>query len=384
MSTIEKICVISNLFPPYPAETSGMFLYNLVVKFVQQGKTCVVIRPTSYSKSIFKKKPLPPLKEVVSIPGGEITIYSPRFFSVSSGHRLLLEFSYKTKERAVLRQYMRIGIQFDALYAHFFTSGRTAWAISKVYGVPFFTAHGESNFSAKFKYLGIRRIKEFYNRCNGIVAVSSHIRESILENYGLSQDKIVVEPNGTDLTLFRPMSKLEARKQVDIPEHELVVLFVGSLIERKGPRRLAKALEGLDHIHGYFIGKGQESIPDATGNIHLCGERKQSDVVTYMNAADMFVLPTLAEGSSNVIVEALACGLPIISSDRDFNTDILDNSCSILVDPTDIGQIREAILTLANNRELREEKALAALERGRQLDILERAKRILSFMEQHI
>jgi len=55
-----------------------------------------------------------------------------------------------------------------------------------------------------------------------------------------------------------------------------------------------------------------------------------------------------------------------------------------LVDPTDIGQIREAILTLANNRELREEKALAALERGRQLDILERAKRILSFMEQHI
>jgi len=108
------------------------------------------------------------------------------------------------------------------------------------------------------------------------------------------------------------------------------------------------------------------------------------NVAAYLNAADFFVLPTLAEGCCNAIVEAMACGLPIISSNRDFNEGILDDQCAILLDPLDISAIRDAIITLSNDSTLRKKMSEAALRKAQFLDITQRAQRILSFMEDQI
>ena len=101
-----------------------------------------------------------------------------------------------------------------------------------------------------------------------------------------------------------------------------------------------------------------------------------------MNCADIFVLPTLHEGCCNAIIEAMACGLPIVSSDRDFNHDILDETCSILIDPTNTKEIAKAIKTLKENKSLRDKLSQGAIDKSQTLTIDRRAKKIIDFINQ--
>jgi glycosyltransferase involved in cell wall biosynthesis len=96
------------------------------------------------------------------------------------------------------------------------------------------------------------------------------------------------------------------------------------------------------------------------------------------------VLPTLNEGCCNAIVEALACGLPIVSSDRPFNYDILNKTNSILVDPMNINEIADAIRMLKENSMLRARLSEGALNTAKDLTINRRATKIMDFIKQHI
>ena len=93
-------------------------------------------------------------------------------------------------------------------------------------------------------------------------------------------------------------------------------------------------------------------VPDIKNMFH-CGTVPHEKVYMYLNASDVFVLPTLAEGLCNAILEALACGVPVISSDLPFNYDVLDDSCSILVNPKNKDEIYSAILRLKEDEELK-------------------------------
>ena len=96
----------------------------------------------------------------------------------------------------------------------------------------------------------------------------------------------------------------------------------------------------------------------------------------------MFVLPSLAEGCSNVIVEAMACGLPIVSSDLPFNYDILDSSNSILVNPMNVQEIADAIVKLKNDEPLRLTLSEGALKKTSDLTIEKRVTKILKFIRE--
>jgi len=246
---------------------------------------------------------------------------------------------------------------------------------------------GESNFNELIDTKNSRFLRDFFRHCAGMIAVSHSIKKAIVASTGNDEkiaSKIIVEPNGVDTQIFRQLDKYDIRKQLGIPLDDIVILFVGSLIQRKGARRLAAAVDGLENTHVYFIGNSGDDVPEEKANIHLCGSMSPHNVAAYLNAADFFVLPTLAEGCCNAIVEAMACGLPIISSNRDFNEGILDDQCAILLDPLDISAIRDAIITLSNDSTLRKKMSEAALRKAQFLDITQRAQRILSFMEDQI
>lgn len=104
-------------------------------------------------------------------------------------------------------------------------------------------------------------------------------------------------------------------------------------------------------------------------------------VALYLYAADVFVLTTLHEGCCNAIVEAMACGLPVISSNLPFNWDVLNERNSIMIDPNDIEEIKKAIVLLRDDETKRKTMAGEALRMAQELSIDVRAQRILEFVE---
>jgi glycosyltransferase involved in cell wall biosynthesis len=180
------------------------------------------------------------------------------------------------------------------------------------------------------------------------------------------------------------LDKKQCRSQLGLPQDGFIIAFVGWFIERKGPLRVAKAIKQIPGkpVYSLFIGKG-EQVPDCE-NILFKGTMPHDKVPIYLNAADVFVLPTLHEGCCNAVVEAMACGLPIISSDLPFNRDVLDSSNSILIDPNCIDEISQAICLLRDDLKLRSVLAEGALKRSELLTIDRRARAIVEFINEKI
>jgi glycosyltransferase involved in cell wall biosynthesis len=183
-----------------------------------------------------------------------------------------------------------------------------------------------------------------------------------------------------NLSLFNAHTKEEARKTLGIGNDLFVVSFVGHFNDRKGITRLVRALERNLSWYAIFVGSG-EFAPTFERTLFQ-GSVKHLDLCLYLAASDIFVLPTTAEGCCNAIIEAMACELPVVSSNRPFTNDILDDKCSIRIDPMEIDQIYTAIEELWTNVTKRREMGKAAKGRAEMFDITKRAEQILSFMEE--
>ena len=224
--------------------------------------------------------------------------------------------------------------------------------------------------------------KKFRRDTNGVVCVSTKNLEECIGLGYADPAKCKVFPNGVNLEVFKPMDKAECRKKLGFAENDFICATVGEISERKGQVRIIEAVDSLANpdIKTLFIGKG-DALPDREYNLYT-GKVPHHELTTHLNAADAFVLPTLREGCCNAIVEAMACGLPIISSDRKFNHDILDESNSIMVDPLDSKQIATAINTLYNDSDRRKKLASGALAKAQTLSIIQRAENIISFINE--
>ena len=170
------------------------------------------------------------------------------------------------------------------------------------------------------------------------------------------------------------------RRKFGFPKNKVIISFIGHFDERKGPHRLLTAVSGIDNIGLIFIGKG--AIPLEGENILFKGVVEHTSVPEMLSASDFFVLPTLSEGSCNAIIEAMGCGLPVITSKGEFNDDIVDDDVTIRIDPLNINEIRAAITKLCCDHNLRNQMSIKALEKVRQFDIDLRAKKILEWIKE--
>lgn len=366
------LCVITYKYPGRHNNSDYSFVKQIVEAMAYIGHHVVVVCPYNF----LHYRRYSPTKEHFKVGKGELTILRPWY--PSFGGRISL--SSKFRKYALKKAFGQMPIP-DAIYGHFWYSAFSGYEYAKAHHTPLFVASGES----EIKFSLNNRTKEFCDYVSGVICVSSKNRDESVSLGLTTPEKCIVAPNAINNQLFRVIDKEECRKKLRIPASAFVVAFVGWFIHRKGAIRVAEAISRVQthaDIFSIFIGRGSED--PCCENIVFKGALPHDEIPKYLNAADIFVLPTLHEGCCNAIVEAMACGLPVISSDRPFNWDVLDKTNSILVDPENVQQIADAILLLKENRSLCQQLSEGAILMANKLTIEKRAETILRFIKMYI
>jgi len=245
-------------------------------------------------------------------------------------------------------------------------SGRQAVVVRPACSGPY----GDMAEIRRLPLTGIR--KRLLQQVDAFVTLTRTI-EAELAEFGLGAIPYHRIPNGVDLTLFAPATVGERRNlraRLGIPEDRVVCAFVGRLTPQKDPDLLleAWAMGRRPDAHLVLVGDGPlrsrlearvTSGPNP-GRVTFAGAT--ADVAPYLRAADLLVLPSQAEGMSNVILEAMACGLPVVATDVPGNREMLgeEGRAGLLVPAGHPAPLAEAIETVVASATLRREIGSAA------------------------
>ena len=363
----------------YPTEYDPVFPFvaQLAEAIAKNGVDVTVIAPQSIAKWVKTLKSKHPFKRTLYFGENKLTILQPLCISFSNKTPRLNAWSRKF---AIGKCFERLKNKPDVCYGHFWHSGYFLYDKAKKYNLPLFVATGESiiRFNAKTK-----NEKDFCEYVKGVICVSTKNKDESIEKKLTVEKKCIIIPNAIDNNVFKQLDKGQCRSVLNINDNDFVVAFVGWFGERKGSLRVSNAIQKLNnpHIKSIFIGTGSVNFEPTCDNIIFKGRLAHHEVPHYLNAADVFVLPTLHEGCCNAIIEAMACGLPIISSDLSFNHDVLNDTNSIMIDPNDESAISDAICKLYNDKIMRKNLSDGALCTSLNLTIEKRSSSILRFME---
>ena len=198
--------------------------------------------------------------------------------------------------------------------------------------------------------------------CKKIIAISEMVKRDILKHYQLPEDRVKVVYNGVQLDRFNPSNRKffrdEIRQQLRISDEEVMILFVGSGFERKGLEYLIKSVQYMKQKNWRLVLVGKGKWKRYLG----FASKKNQGKITHLEpideiekmyaAADFFVLPSIYEPFGNANLEALASGLPIITSRNCGAAEIITPKKEgiVLEDPSDYKAIADAIDFLMDSK----------------------------------
>jgi sugar transferase (PEP-CTERM/EpsH1 system associated) len=245
------------------------------------------------------------------------------------------------------------------------------------------TVHSEHGFDVDansrepWRRVCFRRVA--FEMANRVLSVSRQLRDSHARRTGFKPERITVIHNGVDRRLFHPdlAERARMREELGLAEDEFCIGCVGNLFPVKDHTTLLAALQELDGKCGKWrvllAGEGSERARLEA----IVAARHWSDRVIFLgtshrvpellNAMDVYVLPSVAEGLSNSLLEAMASGLPVIATAVGGNPEVVDDGKSGLLFPVgDSARLAEMLLRLMSQPEVRLEMAQRALRRARE------------------
>lgn len=381
---MNHICFAVNKYPNRYEPYMLIFLQQLAWTMADMGKKVTVICPLPINLNPnYRKIPFQTVETTEK--GAKINVYRPRTLGFGQSHYIFgkspVGITTHFMETSAEKVIKSLDDKPDVIYGHFLApSGIVAARLGCKFDIPAFFAYGEAHDT--IGQFGAEKAKKELESISGVIAVSSYLKNQLIDAGIVDKNKIEVFPNGINSERFYQRDKIKSRQEFGLPEDAVIAGFVGAFNERKGILRVCRAIDQVEGVQLICAGKG-ELEPQS----EKCIFKKSltpDQIPVFNSASDFFVLPTLNEGCSNAIVEAMSCGLPIISSNRAFNDDILDEECSIRIDPENIDEIREAIKQLVEDSKRRNKMSVAALKKASELTLEARANRIICFIENRI
>lgn len=294
----------------------------------------------------------------------------PRFvFLPKIGHGIAGPLYAASLATTALRYRNRVDV---VLGAWAYPDGFAAVAIAQLLGVPSVVKLHGSDMNVVARMRGPRQgLKWALPRASRVVAVSRPLAERAIE-LGVAPARVDIVPNGVDREVFHPSDRADARRRLGLDSAEKLVLYVGHLKEAKGVFDLLRAFERHhDELRGarlVLVGGGPEApacraLAEQLGvAATFAGEQPHEQIPLWFGAADVVTLPSWNEGMPNVVVEALACGRPVVASAVGGIPEIVKGDAGELVAPRDPESLGKALVrALAKSHDA--EKISTALER---------------------
>lgn len=214
------------------------------------------------------------------------------------------------------------------------------------------------------KFNTLRKIQAKVCQSADKIVVPSKFLAKVVSHWGAREDKIEVIYNGTDFKAL-DLGKEEARKEINISGN--IILSVGRLVPWKGFKMLIKIMPELLKEYNFarlvIMGDGpeMETLETMKNNlglnnkVYLVGKKSQEELKIYLAAADIFVLNTAYEGFSHQILEAMAAGVPVITTNAGGNPEVMkQGENGFMVKYNDELNLVEAIKGVLNHQDIRE------------------------------
>jgi glycosyltransferase involved in cell wall biosynthesis len=367
-----KVCIVTTAFPRWVGDGQGAFVWEAARSVANQGVQVQVVamhspglppRATMDGIEVVRPRYFRPERwEILRKEGGGLPITWQKY---PLGRLQILPFFLAHTFATV-----RCARSCDLVHAHWTLSTACAIAGRPAHRRPILaTLHGSDIFRVTTSPVGAWLTRQVLLRSDRVMAVSRALMEPAVR-LGVPSWKFAVIPDGVDTNRFVPIPN---------GEREDVVLFVGSLIQRKGAKYLLSAIpEVLRSLPDYrlvLVGDGPQdhmlkALAEESGvsdRISFLGFQPQEEVRRWMQKAKLLVLPSLEEGLGVVLLEALACGTPVVASRVDGIPEVITPEVGVLVPPADGAALGLAIRSVLENQHTWAEMSRRARERAASL-----------------
>lgn len=368
-----KVCFVTTNFPRYVGDSEGTFIWEAAHAIAKQGHQVRVIaqhwpgypvREWMGDLEIIRPQYWwPERKEILRNAGGGI----PVMWKKSPLARLQMVIFVLVQSLTVVR----FSYGFDVIHAQWSLSAGIALLSRIMWRIPIIvTLHGSDIFQATKNKMILHVTNYILHKCNRVIVVSKALKNYIFEKMTTSID-ITVIPDGINTRKWHPLNNKRGE----------FILYVGALTKNKGIEYLIKAMPEIICRYPSFrlviVGEGpermhlEEMVIEVGLNktaVTFTGPLPPDRVRQRMQQAKLFVLPSKSEGLGVVLLEALACGTPVVASKVGGIVDVISNEVGYLVPPSEPSALSKAICLMLDHELQWQQMSQSARDRSRNYD----------------